>query len=367
MAKINNKRKNSLKSDKLLVQKSLPLFSLWNSDLTLAEFKILDAYLSKINSHKPENRVVVFDKSELEKELGVSKINQSALKPRLKNLMSNVVEISDVEEKRGVRLVTLFEEAVIDIDEYGVSVVRLECTQKAMKYFFNIENLGYLKYRLHCVVSLKSRYSYIMFIYLEHNKYRKSWEVSIADLKEILHCDDEETYKEYKFFNSLVLKKCHKELTEKTDLKYSYETVKRGRFVVAVKFTIEGDNALFQHDEPLQNPELPEELPNDLPVADVSTEQTSQESSQEFEYQNDTLEFLAEACGNEFNNKQMLVIFNIIATAKLEETGMGLEFDRYHFLSKRYSEMNYYSEKINILNRFSYFKRVVENSLKDNF
>ena len=31
--------------DKLTVQKSLPLFSLWRSELSLAEFKILDTYL----------------------------------------------------------------------------------------------------------------------------------------------------------------------------------------------------------------------------------------------------------------------------------------------------------------------------------
>ena len=39
--------------DKLTVQKSLPLFALWRSELTLAEFKILDTYLSRIDSHKP--------------------------------------------------------------------------------------------------------------------------------------------------------------------------------------------------------------------------------------------------------------------------------------------------------------------------
>ena len=44
--------------DKLTVQKSLPLFSLWRSELTLAEFKILDTYLSRIDSHKPEKRAI---------------------------------------------------------------------------------------------------------------------------------------------------------------------------------------------------------------------------------------------------------------------------------------------------------------------
>lgn len=45
-----------------LVQKSNPLQSLSETKMTLAEFKILDAYLSKIDSHNPEKREVVFDK-----------------------------------------------------------------------------------------------------------------------------------------------------------------------------------------------------------------------------------------------------------------------------------------------------------------
>ena len=53
-------------AEKLIVQKSLPLFALWRSDLTLSEFKILDTYLSRIDSHNPDRRVVMFEKGELE-------------------------------------------------------------------------------------------------------------------------------------------------------------------------------------------------------------------------------------------------------------------------------------------------------------
>ena len=183
--------------DKLIVQKSLPLFALWRSELTLAEFKILDIYLSRIDSHKPEKRAVMFEKGELEKILGVKKINNQDLEIRLRHLMGNVIEIPDESMKRGFKLVTLFEEAVAEQDDYGLWQVKLECTQKAMKYFFNIENLGYLRYKLRCITSLTSRYTYIMFIYLEANRYRKSWDVPLHELKQILDCDKEELYKEF--------------------------------------------------------------------------------------------------------------------------------------------------------------------------
>ena len=72
--------------DKLVVQKSNPLQSLSETNMSLAEFKILDAYLSRIDSHDEEKRYVRFEKGELEKILGVTKINQPDLEKRLKNL-----------------------------------------------------------------------------------------------------------------------------------------------------------------------------------------------------------------------------------------------------------------------------------------
>lgn len=225
--------------DKLTVQKSKPLFALWRSELTLAEFKILDTYLARIDSHKPERRVVEFEKGELEKLLGVQKINQKDLETRLKHLMGNVVEIPDSSMKKGFRLVSLFEEAVAEPDEQGLWKIRLECTQKAMKYFFNVDNLGYLRYKLRCITSITSRYTYIMFVYLEANRFRKSWEVGLDELKAILDCDKVETYSAFKEFNKQVLKRVQAEMHKKTECRYSYEPVKKGRSVVAIRFTVE--------------------------------------------------------------------------------------------------------------------------------
>ena len=225
-------------TDKLTVQKSLPLFELWRSELTLAEFKILDTYLSRINSHNSEKRVVVFSKGELEEKLGVKKINKTDLIKRLTHLMGNVVRVPDKDMKKGFRLVTLFEEADADVNDDGLWEVKLECTQKAMKYFFNIDNLGYLRYKLRCITSIKSRYTYILFTYLEQNRFRKSFDVELDELKQILGCDDE-TYQEFKFFNQKILKRSYREIHEKTECRFEYKPVKKGRSVVGVHFEIE--------------------------------------------------------------------------------------------------------------------------------
>lgn len=225
--------------DKLTVQKSLPLFSLWRSELTLAEFKILDTYLSRIDSHKPDKRTVVFEKGELENLLGVKRIRTEELDERLKHL-GTPIKLNDPNSKnKRFTRISLFEKSVAEQDDFGLWQVELTASQSAMKFFFNVENLGYLRYKLRCITSLTSRYTYIMFIYLEANRFRKSWEVELDELKAILHCEDEETYKAFKRFNDLILKKVQKEMHEKTECRYSYEPVKKGRSVVAVHFEVE--------------------------------------------------------------------------------------------------------------------------------
>lgn len=321
---------------KLTVQKSLPLFSLWRSELTLPEFKILDTYLSRIDSHKPERRAVRFEKGELEKALGVKKLNAQDLKTRLKHLMGSVVEVPDNSTKRGFKLVTLFEEAVAEQDENGLWQVSLECTQKSMKYFFNIENLGYLRYKLRCITSLTSRYAYVMFIYLESNRYRRSWEVPLDELKIILNCDNEETYKEYKRFNDRLMKRVHKELTEKTECQYKYESVKKGRSVVAIRFTV-------------------------FPLRQV-VEATAEQNIPERGLQDD-LSFYNDALDNEMTPEQMSVIMGLVREIDIPE-GDGIDRARYRYLQRQWSVLQMRDADKPIRNKFAYLKKMLEQVAK---
>jgi hypothetical protein len=335
--------------DKLTVQKSLPLFALWRSELTLAEFKILDTYLSRIDSHKPEKRAVMFEKGELEKILGVKKINNQDLETRLKHLMGNVIEIPDESMKKGFRLVTLFEEAVAEQDDYGLWQVKLECTQKAMKYFFNIENLGYLRYKLRCITSLTSRYTYIMFIYLEANRFRKSWDVPLDELKQILDCDKEETYKAFKRFNDLILKKVQKEMHEKTECRYSYEPVKKGRSVVAVHFEVET---------------LPKASLEEVDENQITIEQWQEvvEAETDKELWQKPLE------PYKLTQEQYDVIWSLLITIpdyKLPQSPAcygALELMRYHYIQQKVTEIK---ARGNIKNPYNYLVKIMKGDTKE--
>ena len=325
--------------DKLIVQKSLPLFALWQSELTLPEFKILDVYLSRINSHEPDNKVVTLKKGELESILGVKKINNEDLTNRLEHLMGHVVRIPDPQYPKGVHLVTLFEEAIAIPDEYGIWQINLECTQKAMKYFFNVENLGYLRYKLRCIMPLTSRYTYIMFLYLESNRFRKHWEVSLDDLKQILGCNTEEYAKEFKYFNRDVLKRIHKEMHEKTECKYSYTPIKKGRTVVGIRFEVE---TLLK-------------IETEVPEAPVSKEGEVnrplwEAPLSEWKLSHEKLDELA-------------ALLDTIPKSRLPEAE-DTEQSKYKYIALKAAEIKRRSKEKRINNRFAYLKKMIDADMQ---
>lgn len=343
--------------EKLTVQKSTPLMSLWRSDMTLAQFKILDTYLSRINSHEPEKRVVQFEKGEIEKLLGVTKISQKDLEARIDGLGRLVpVEV----EPGKFRKVALFEEAYGEADEYGRWKMHLECTAKAMKYVFNVEKIGYLRYKLRCVTSLTSRYTYVLFLYLEQNRFRKSWEIDVDELRQILNCDEDESYSAFKVFNDRILKRCKKELKEKADYEFEYVPVKKGRNVVAVKFTVKTIKDA-----------LPEACKDEKEVYEVDGEVLVQMDidDPDNKYSSEDLAYFASACNYEFDDREMKLIETELIRAV--PSGFGekkIDFDsrRYDYLQRCFARLQYYEklpDREPIPHRDLYLVKIIQKGL----
>ena len=224
-------------SEKLTVQKSNPLQSLSQTAMTLPELKILDAYLARIDSHNPDKRCVQFEKGELEKLLNYTRMHRDELEKRIDNLFQ-IITIQDEEKPNGFTKISLFVKAECFQDKDGLWKVNLVCSEEAMEYIFNVENLGYLKYRLRNIVNFTSRRSYFLYLYLEDNIWRKTWKIDLSDLKQILDCTAV-TYLEFKEFNKQILKKGQKDILKNTDILFTYSTIKSGRRVVAIKFEVE--------------------------------------------------------------------------------------------------------------------------------
>ena len=324
-----------------LVQKSNPLQSLSETKMTLAEFKILDAYLSKIDSHNPEKREVVFDKGELENLLDVVRITNTDLAHRIDNLFK-VVTIRDPEKPNKFTKIALCSYARCRQDDDGQWEIKLACSPEAMEYIFNIESIGYLRYRLKNVVNLTSRYSYLLFLYLESNRFRGTWTIQLDDLKKMLCCHAS-TYSEYKRFNDLVLKKCQKELSQKTDIDFDYVALRRGRKVTGVQFILK----------------TPQNA-TDSPVEPLFEERD--EFDWTITYGSERLATLAEGCNYEFDKAEMEQIARVLVRINIpcDRVTKSELFGKQFYLREKYAALNVAAENKPIKNRFAYFLKMLE-------
>ena len=347
--------------DSYEVQKSTPLFSLWKSELSLSEFKILDTYLSRINSHHPEQRNVRFEKGEMERLLGVKQIKPQDLKQRLRHLMEQVVEIEDSRREDGFALISLFSIAKCVKNKDELWQIDISCTPEAMEYFFNIEEIGYLRYKLRSIINISSRYSYIMFIYLESNRFRKEWTIALEELKLVLNCENDETYAEYKHFNNLVLKRCYKELTEKTELQYTYEPIRRGRKVTEIKFTL-ASRAILPKETQVEGQLTFSESPD---FESETIEEPDIEELMAKKYGSDALTFFAGSMNYEFSKEETRVLFDIVLAHYIEPRNDAIS--RYDFALHVYNRLKQRAaatELEPLKSRYLYMKKLLEQEFE---
>ena len=335
----------------MLVQKSNPLLTLCQSDMTLEELKILDIYLAHINSHDESTRDVVFSQGEMEALLGVQRIRATDLRNRLRHLLGTVIDLGNPSSKKELKQVTLFSMAVSKKEQNGRWYVNLRCTDDALKYVFDIETIGYIRYRIRKVVQLKSRYSYVLYMYLLHNAFRVKWTIPIEKLKTILCCEDVARYQEFKYFNRDILQMSHQELTEKKCLVFHYSVVKDWRTAVAIEFHVTDllDAKTIHSPIELAEIEFTEyEEPEDVdPVLSNFADKMT--------------DLLKEACDNEFSEKEIKYLYALISPLDLQHPN-GLEIARYHYLEEMYLKLN---TRENVAKRFPYFVTMIKKDIEE--
>ena len=240
MAESDSKKQ---KSKKGLVIKSRELQGLWQAPYALGEFKLIDTYLSKIDPRDPNGRRVTFSKQELEKLLGVG-LRIEALKKRTNTLQQPL----HIEKDRNFANIVLFDKITFEEDEFGEWRFEIQCSEPAMRYFFNLEKIGYFKYQFQRVANLKSIYSYILFQYLMQNSFRREWTESLDKIKSILRVSESKKdtddgrndyYNDFRRFNDRILKPAQEELKNKSGLTFTYEVIRHNRRACALRFIVD--------------------------------------------------------------------------------------------------------------------------------
>lgn len=341
------------------VQKSDPLVLMRTVPFSLGELKILDTYISRINAGDDSRRTVIFTKEEYEQLMGLTCADYRTLQKNTKGILSKVVEL-EMPDKEYLQFV-LFEQARYHKDEYGKPVIELTCTNLAKDLFFCIDKYHYFKYALENVIKLTRKASYLLYIYVWHNKWRKQWVIDLNELRDnVLDCKGQESYQAFKEFKRAVLDPAVKEVNEKTDCRFEYAVIKRGRKVSEITF--------IYHSEEID--------PNQITFDELSQQQQPSLSADDEEriaasYGDENLAILAEGCRYEFNKEQMeqiqLILTRIDIPKDRNLSGYSaVVYGRQHYLREKYAALNAEVEKKQrkgnkpIKDRFKYFVSMLE-------
>ena len=322
------------------VQKSDPLVMMRSVPFSLGELKILDTYISRINAADDTRRTVIFTKEEYEELMGISCVDYRTLRKHTKGMLGKVVELQ-MPNKDYLQFV-LFEQARYHKDEYGKPIIELTCTTLAQDLFFCINKYHYFKYALENVIHLTHKSSYLLYVYIRTNRYRGEWDIDLNELRDtVLDCKGQESYQEYKVFKRDVLNPAVKEVNAKTDCHFEYESIKRGRRVVKIKF-------IYLAEKHIDDQLSLNRLPNVPQPPDQSEDRVNQSSIDE----TDIISQLHKVCDYEFTRE------NINSAYKFAKTFIHDKTMKVYF-EQTYLKLLEIEKKRKIRDRFSYFYQII--------
>ena len=322
------------------VQKSDPFVMMRSVPFSLGELKILDTYISRINAADDTRRTVIFTKEEYEELMGISCVDYRTLRKHTKGMLGKVVELQ-MPNKDYLQFV-LFEQARYHKDEYGKPIIELTCTTLAQDLFFCINKYHYFKYALENVIHLTHKSSYLLYVYIRTNRYRGEWDIDLNELRDtVLDCKGQESYQEYKVFKRDVLNPAVKEVNAKTDCHFEYESIKRGRRVVKIKF-------IYLAEKHIDDQLSLDRLPNVPQPPDQSEDRVNQSSIDE----TDIISQLHKVCDYEFTRE------NINSAYKFAKTFIHDKTMKVYF-EQTYLKLLEIEKKRKIRDRFSYFYQII--------
>lgn len=200
------------------------------SPLTAREQKLILTAVSMIDWKAKELPEVTISMKKYCELLELQSTKYTAIKNFTDNLMTKVISIPLPD---GNEMSTHWVSNAIYMK--GEGRVILSFDPKLKPYLLDLSK--FTQYKLENILSLDSTYSIRIYEILRQWAYGGSWEGSLESLRKMVGFLPK-SYDLYGNFKSKVLDVAIKEINEKTDLIVSYEEIKKGRKVVAIKFFI---------------------------------------------------------------------------------------------------------------------------------
>lgn len=335
-----------------VVEKRNVLNEIRANDMTLQELRFFAIYLAKINPRDESTRFVRFSMLDFKNIMELGTLNMRSFKDTIKSLLQKVVDIP-LEKKGNFVAFQLFKKCKLIQDENEEWFVEIDAHDDALPLMFDYKE-KYFSYNLWNALGLKSTNQLRMYEILKQYEKIGRYTISLKELKELLGIREEE-YSRWSNFRIKVLDACKRSLTENTDISFEYEAIPRktgrGRKIDKIKFKIIR-NTKFK--DPLSLAEF----------IKLNAVPPTFEAEEEYEDVKSTISLLSGACKDEFTDNQIKLlceyIFNIV---QVKVSYQSLELERYHYLSRKYAELEWRSNQTDIKNRFGYLKKIISADL----
>lgn len=218
-----------------LVKKRNILNEMRTEDMALQELRFFSIYLSKINPNDEKTRLVRFSLSDFKKIMELKRLDKTDIEPSIEKLLQRIVKVPN-DSGYGFTAFQLFKECKVDKDENGLYYVEIDAHDKALPLMFDFKS-RYFTYKLWNTLRLKSANQLRMYEILKQYEFAGQRTIDLKELKSLLGFAPNE-YTRWANFKTRVLDSCQKALMENTDIKFSYETLKAGKKVISIVFTV---------------------------------------------------------------------------------------------------------------------------------
>lgn len=253
------------------VEKRNDLNEIRTKHMTMQQLRFFAIYLSRINARDESTRRVRFPLADFQKIMGLGRLNIASLKASTDGLLCQIVHLPN--KNGGYKSFQLFKECTVDKDPDGEWFVEIDAHDKALPMFFDFKE-KYFTYDVGNVLRLGSSNQMRMYEILKQRQtLRQPVIIQLQELRELLGLDDDK-YTRYQDFRVRILDKAQKELAEQTDIKFTYEPVKKGRKIAALAFNIQRNDLKFPQmciEEYIAALPDPEEAEDDAPEFDADT------------------------------------------------------------------------------------------------
>jgi len=204
--------------------------------LNINQTKILKIVMAMVNPKETLQEEYVFYDSEFMDIIGIE--NHTAQYIDIPEFLTDIMKndtFKSIDSKGTFKIIHMF-----DYVEYNPKdkKIKLAFSNVMLKGLTNLEG-NYTKYRLGNILNFKSLYSinlYELFKKELKGKQSKAITIDIDKLKEWLGLNDK--YSRYYDFKNKVLDKVKEEINLFDDINFDYKEVRKGKKVIAIKFSI---------------------------------------------------------------------------------------------------------------------------------